>query len=184
MEMKVYSKLPSELARRVKQFGLENFYTEEERTPELLAAEEDKFYSQPKAWLLVFENDELTGMLLLHKRKIVFANKELTLGGIGGVCTRRDKRRQGMATMMLEEAVKILKKWGCDIVYLCANIKKSGSLYSKIGFVPLNRPYTYYGRSGKLYEENNGMIAPLASPGLFEEVRSSKHKLHIGNGNC
>lgn len=183
MEMKVYSKLPSDLARRVKQFGLENFYTEEERTPEHLAEEEDKFFSEPEAWLLVFEEDKLTGRLLLHKRKIAFANKEVTLGGIGGVCTRRDRRRQGLATKMLKKAVRILKNWGCDIAYLCANIDKSGSLYSKTGFVPLNRPYTYYGRSGKLYEENNGMIAPLASPGLFEEILNSEQKLNLGKGN-
>jgi predicted acetyltransferase len=183
MEMKVYSKLPSDLARRVKQFVLENFYREEERTPEHLVEEEDKFFSQPKAWLLVFENNELTGRLLLHKRKIAFANKEVVLGGIGGVCTRRDRRRQGLAMMMLKKAVEILKNWGCDIAYLCANIEKSGSLYSRTGFVPLNRPYTYYGRSGKLYEENNGMIASLNSPSLFEEVLNSKQKLHLGNGN-
>ena len=109
MEMKVYSKLPSDLARRVKQFGLENFYTEEERTPEHLAEERDKFFSEPEAWLLVFEEDKLTGRLLLHKRKIAFTNKEVTLGGIGGVCIRRDRRRQGVATKMLKKTVGILK---------------------------------------------------------------------------
>ena len=77
MEMKIYSQLSSGLTQKVKQFGLENFYTEEERTPEHLAEEEDKFFSQPKAWLLVFEDDELIGRLLLHKRKIAFISLPL-----------------------------------------------------------------------------------------------------------
>jgi hypothetical protein len=41
----------------------------------------------------------------------------------------------------------------------------------------------YYGRSGKLYEESNGMIAPLNSPGIFKEIIASKQKLHLGPGN-
>jgi len=84
---------------------------------------------------------------------------------------------------MLKEAVKTLKEWECDVAYLCANIKESGDLYSKAGFVPLNRPYTYYGQSGKSYEGINGMIAPIKSPGIFEEILRSEEKLHLGPGN-
>jgi len=84
---------------------------------------------------------------------------------------------------MLKEAVKILKKWGCDIAYLCTAIEITRSLYGQVGFVPLNKPYTYYGRSGKLYKENNGMIASLNSLNIFEEILNSKQKLHLGMGN-
>jgi hypothetical protein len=84
---------------------------------------------------------------------------------------------------MLEEALRILKERGCDIVYLCANVKESGLLYARAGFVSLNKPYTYYGHSGRLYEENNGMIAPLNSLRVFEAVLKSKEKLHLGRGN-
>jgi len=148
-----------------------------------MAAEEERFCSQPEAWLLVFEGDQIIGRILLYKRKVIFNNRDLILGGVGGVCTRKDKRKQGIATLMLKEAVKILKKWGCDIAYLCAVIEKTGSLYGQVGFVPLNKPYTYYGRSGKLHKENNGMIAPLNSSSIFEEVLNSNQKLHLGVGN-
>ncbi|TET73376.1 MAG: GNAT family N-acetyltransferase [Candidatus Aminicenantes bacterium] len=183
MEIEFFPKLTSALAERVNQFRLENFYTEEERTPENLAAEEESFCSQPKAWLLVFEGDQIIGTILLHERKVMFNNGEVNLGGIGSVCTHTDKRNQGIATSMLKEAVKILLKWECDIAYLCANIEETGYLYGQVGFVPLNKPYTYYGRSGKLHQGNNGMIAPLNSSSIFEEVLSSKHKLHLGQGN-
>jgi len=182
MEIKFFPKLTSALAERVNQFRLENFYTQEERTPENLAVEEESFCSQPKAWLLVFEGDQIIGTILLHRRKVMFNNRELILGGVGSVCTRTDKRNQGIATSMLKEAVKILKKWDCDIAYLCANIEM-GSFYGQVGFVPLNKPYTYYGRSGKLFEGYKGMIAPLNSSSIFEDVLSSKHKLHLGQGD-
>ena len=183
MEIEFIPKLTSTLAKSVDQFRLENFYTEEEKTPENLAAEDESFWSQSKAWLLVFEGDQITGTILLHMRKVMFNNQEVILGGVGSVCTRTDKRNQGIATSMLKEAVKILKKWECDIAYLCANIEETGSLYGQVGFVPLNKLYTYYGRSGKLHQGNNGMIAPLNSPNIFEDVLKSREKLHLGQGN-
>jgi len=183
MEIEFFPKLSTNLAKRVNQFRLENFYTKEEKTPEHFAAEEERFCSQPEACLLVFEGDQIIGTTLLHKRKVMFNNKEVILGGVSSVCTRTDKRNQGIATSMLKEAVEILKKWECDIAYLCANIEKTGYLYGQVGFVPLNKPYTYYGRSGKLHEGHNGMIASLNSSSIFEEVLSSKHKLHLGKGN-
>ena len=120
---------------------------------------------------------------MLHQRKIQFDNKDVVLGGISEVCVRKDQRRQGTAAQMLKEAVKTLKGWGCDVAYLCADIKESGDLYTKVGFVPLNRPYTFHGQSGELYEDINGMIAPINSPSIFEEILRSEEKLHLGPGN-
>jgi len=182
MEIEFFPKLLANLAKRVNQFVLENFYTEEERTPENLAAVEERFCSQPKAWLLVFEGDQIIGGTKLYRRKVMFNSRVVVLGGIGSVCTRDDRRNQGTATSMLKEAMKILKKWECDIAYLCANIEMR-SFYGQVGFVPLNKPYTYYGRLGKLYEGYKGMIALVNSSIIFEEVLSSKHKLHLGQGD-
>jgi len=182
MEIEFFAKLSVNLAKKVNQFVLENFYTEEEKAPEHLAAVEERFCSKPRAWLLVFEGDQIIGGTKLYRRKVMFNNREVTLGGIGSVCTRIDKRNKGIATSMLKEAMKILKKWECDIAYLCANIEM-GSFYGQVGFVPLNKPYTYHGRSGKLYEGYKGMIAPLNSSSIFEEVLISKHKLHLGKGD-
>ena len=183
MRLEIFPELTEDLAESVKLFIAENFYAEGERTPELLKEEVEKFYSQPKAWLLAFEKDQIIGTTGLHQRKIQFNNKDIVLGGIGNVCVRKDQRRQGTAAQMLKEAVKTLKGWGCDVAYLCADIKESGDLYTKVGFVPLNRPYTFHGQSGKLYEDINGMIAPIKSPSVFEEILRSEEKLHLGPGN-
>lgn len=183
MELKFFSELPADLAKKAEQFGLENFYEEEERIPDNLARERERFFSQPEAWLLVFEKDEIIGQIFLHRRRIRHNDRDIVLGGIGKVCTRKDRRKQGIATMMLKEAMKRLREWGCDAAFLCANYEKTGSLYGQGGFIPLNKPYTYHGRSGRLYEENNGLIAPLNSLGIFKEMLNSKKKLHLGAGN-
>lgn len=181
--MKVLSKLSAELAEEIEKFTSENFYTEREKTLEGQLALRERFFSQPKAWLLAFKDDQIIGTILLHKRRTNFKNQELILGGIGRVCTRKDKRNQGIATAMLKKAVKILKEWGCDIAYLCADIEKTGALYAQVGFVPLNKPYTYFGQSGTLYEGTSGMIAPINSSDIFNDVLHSEQKLHIGKGN-
>lgn len=184
MEIKIFYKLPTKLVGEVKQFELENFYTEEEeKTPERLAENEEKYFSPPKAWLLVFEGAQIVGRTMLHRRRITFNGKDVILGGIGGVCTHKEKRRQGIATMMLKEAMRVLQNWGCNVSFLCTNVEKTGFLYSLVGFVALGRPYTFYGRSGKLYEDSHGMIAPVNSKDLFGEILNSKQKLHLGVGN-
>ena len=183
MEVKLVSALSAEMADRVNRHISENFYAKGKRTPNLLAEEEEKFYSEPRAWLLAFEKDKVIGTTALHQRKIQFKKQDIILGGIGRVCTRKDRRRQGIAALMLKDAVTTLKSWDCDVAYLCANIKESGALYEQAGFIPLSKSFTYYGRSGKLYEESNGMIAPLTSQSIFKEIIASKQKLHLGPGN-
>jgi predicted N-acetyltransferase YhbS len=183
MEIKIKPELPAELAGRIERFTLENFYTAKEKTPEGQTELRENFFSRPKAWLLALEEDEIIGTILLHRRRVKHKSQELILGGLGKVCTRKDRRSQGIATMMLEEAVKILKYWKCDVAYLCANIEETGPLYARVGFAPLNKPYTYYGRSGRLYERTSGMIAPINSPEIFKEIISSKQKFHIDHSN-
>jgi predicted GNAT family N-acyltransferase len=183
MDVRLYSEISGDLAANVDLFIAQNFYTEKAMTPKLLAEEEEKFHSKPNAWILVFEKDQIIGTTALHQRKIQFNKQDIILGGIGRVCTRKDRRRQGIAALMLKDAIKTLKSWGCDVAYLCANTKESGVLYERAGFIPLSKSYTYNGRSGKVYEESNGMIASLTSQSIFKEIIASKQKLHLGPGN-
>jgi predicted GNAT family N-acyltransferase len=183
MDVKFFPALSAEMADRVNRHISENFYAKGKRTPNLSAEEEEKFYSEPRVWILAFEKDQIIGTTALHQRKIQFNKKDIILGGIGRVCTRKDRRRQGIAALMLKDAIKTLKSWGCDVAFLCANRKESGTLYEQAGFIPLSKSYTYHGRSGKVYEESNGMIAPLKSPSIFKEIIASRQKLHLGPGN-
>jgi len=48
-KIKFFQRLPEELQKELKQFELKNFYREEERTPEYLAKEKDKYFIWVKA---------------------------------------------------------------------------------------------------------------------------------------
>jgi hypothetical protein len=56
-------------------------------------------------------------------------------------------------------------------------------LYSQVGFIPLGKPYSYLGKSGKRYVEYDGMIAPVKSKNRFDLVMKSEEVLDIGVGN-
>lgn len=136
-------------------------------------------------YVLAAHNGKVVGGIIVLKRLIRFKNNTVTLGGIGGVCTQENYRRQGIASKLLEVAMKELKIATCDIAYLCADIyrDRTKNLYSSAGFVPLGKPHTYLGISGKRYYDTDGMLAPVNSAEIFREVLTSSELLDIGVGN-
>ncbi len=56
-------------------------------------------------------------------------------------------------------------------------------IYSQVGFTPLNKPYTYLGKSGKRYIEKDGLIAPAKSKDKYNFVMEGKEIFNIGIGN-
>lgn len=146
---------------------------------------EDKFFSTPFAFLLALEDHSVIGTLLLFKRKIDYKGETILLGGIGNVCTKKERRRMGVATALLKRAMKELNAQKCDVAYLCTDINDPAmvKLYTGVGFVHLNKPYTYVGRSGKRYAETDGMVAPLQSKEKFDLILNGKEPLDLDTGN-
>lgn len=91
----------------------------------------------------------------------------------------------GVATALLKKAIEELTAQNCDVAYLCTDLHNPAmvKLYTKVGFVPLNKPYTYLGRSGKRYTETDGMVAPLQSKEKFDLIVSGKETLDLDTGN-
>ena len=149
------------------------------------AEDDDKYCSEPFLNLLAIEKNSVIGAARLFKREIAYGGRKIILGGIGEVCTREDKRRRGVATGITKRAMEELKSQKCDIAYLCTNIGEEWKvkLYGKFGFVPLGRPYTYLGKSGKRYTDIDGMIAPLKSREKFLLILNGKEILDLGKGN-
>jgi len=145
----------------------------------------DQYFDDPYAYLLAIDRRSMIGVVLLYKKNIEHAGKKIILGGIGGVCVKKKKRKKGVASALLEKAMQDLKRKGCDMTYLCADVKNPEMvrLYGKVGFVTLDKPYTYLGKSGKRYTENNGMIAPVKSKAKFNLIRKSKKILDLGASN-
>lgn len=148
----------------------------------------DRFCSQADVWrhvLALNDVEAVVGFASIYKRGIERHGQALLLGGLGDVCTDPDWRHRGIATSMAAAARSEMERVQCDLAYLCAAVNDPGivRLYGQSGFVPLRRPHTYHGKSGRLYEDNDAMIAPICNPAVFEEVLHSSEPFHIGTGN-
>lgn len=139
-------------------------------TSEIKEYQDDRFGSLPFSYAIACEGGRIVGVLNLLKRKMKFKEHNITLGGFGGVCTHTEFRRRGIARKLLQEGMKILKNNKCDIAFLNTDLKRLGSLYGKVGFVPLPRKYKARGASGKIYLSQAGMIAPVCSKKIFDLV--------------
>lgn len=146
---------------------------------------DDRFCSDKDTigYILAHAGEELVGAIRLSQRAISFGGRTIQLGGLGGVATREDWRGRGVASATTAIAMDALRQHGCEIAYLCTDIEKLGPLYRKVGFVPLGRPHTYLGASGKRYTDDDGMIAPVNSPAIFEAVLAAQEPFDIGRGN-
>ena len=144
----------------------------------------DRFHGDDGiGYILAHAGDNLIGAIKLSRRAIPFAGRTIQLGGLGGVATREDWRGRGVAAATTAAAMDFLRSHDCDIAYLCTEIAKNGRLYGKVGFVPLGRPHTYLGASGKRYTDEDGMIAPVNSPELFAAILADTAPFDIGRGN-
>lgn len=187
MRVVVYKTIPQRLTDKVKHLD-KICFPWIFQTQKARAEHKDKFTPSLKdqiGHVCAFENDKLICRVILYKRKIEFEGQPLILGGIGGVCTIPEKRRQGLATKLLKMAMTELKKSACDIAYLCADVSNPGmiKLYQKVGFTLLVRTHIFYGQSGKRYKDNDAMVAPVKSKAIFQEIMGSKKILNIGMGN-
>lgn len=185
--IKTVSTPPQNLKGQVRRLLAEGFAWEATMTTAQKLEYQDRFCSKKDifGYVLALENKEVIGIAIVLKRALIYKTQAIMLGGIGGMCTRKDKQRQGIATRLLTQAMKELRQAHCDIAYICTNIKSPWmvNFYGKVGFVPLGRSHTYLGKSGKRYYGHDAMIAAVNSQKLFQLVISQKSAFDIGVGN-
>lgn len=184
-KVELFYNLPEEIKTQVNRLLDDCFGAESGLTSQQLDIQKDKSFSIPIAYLLAIENNLVIGVIKLYKREISYLEEKIILGGFGGVCTEKNKRRRGVATALLKRGMRELKSESCDIAYLCTDVDDPGmlTLYSQVGFTPLNKAYTYLGKSGKRYMEKDGLIAPVKSKDKYNFVMEGKEIFNIGIGN-
>ena len=148
----------------------------------------DRFCSQGdvlKHVVALDDTAQVVGFARAYCRTVTWHGRAVVLGGLGDVCTDPVHRHRGIATTVAQAAMQELHAAGCDMAYLCAEVDDPGivRLYGQVGFVPLRRPHSYFGESGALYTAVDGMIAPVRSPALFDNVLNDREPFHIGTGN-
>lgn len=184
-KVELFYNLPEEIKVQVDELLDMCFGVKSGQSPQRLVEKKDKFFTIPIAYLLAIENNLVIGVIELYKREISYLEEKIILGGFGGVCTAKNKRRRGVATALLKKGMRELKSQSCDIAYLCTDVDDPGMLtiYSQVGFTPLNKPYTYLGKSGKRYTEEDSLIAPVKSKDKYNFVVEGKEIFNIGIGN-
>lgn len=183
-KIQIFNEMPNVLDEKVRKLR-ERCFNRDSMTPSQKNKHEDKYCSQSDRfkYIIALKDSEPISLVILLKRSIILDNKKILLGGIGGVCTEESYRRKGISSSLLKIAIQELKKENCDVAYLCTNIKTYGNFYSKIGFKQLPRQHTYLGKSGKRYYNWDGMIAPIVSKDIFEEIITNDKNFDIGKGN-
>lgn len=155
----------------------------EQATPE----HKDRFCSGKDIYchIVVLEGSIPIGHAAVLKRSILYKGRPILLGGVGGMCVAPKKRKHGIGKSILETAMEELRRDQCDITYLCTDPRNKWlvDFYASVGFVPLRRPHTYLGVSGKRYSDTDGMVAPVCSMEKFNLVKKSRTQLDIGRGN-
>lgn len=182
--IKTYKKLSPVLSKRIEKFKSEEMDPDEMRTPEQEKEMIDRYHSEKNktSYILALHKKEIIGRVVVLKRIITLNNKQIVLGGIGGVRTHIKWRRKGIARALSKKALEILKDEKCDVAFLCTR-KEIFSLYEKLGFKPLDRQFTYTGRSGKVYFDWDGMLAPITSQSVFEEIMQDDKPFDLCGGN-
>ena len=144
---------------------------------------EENFIAKPYARLFAYDDNKAVGTVQLFKRENEFAGRKFLLGGIGGVCVTRTYRRQGIGTQMLEKAVEVLKKEGCEIA--CLNTEPTENafpLYERIGFRLMKRDISFENSKGQIVHDYGTMFVPLDSDELFDTIMQSTETFHYGVG--
>lgn len=155
------------------------------RTPQEEAQRFERYCSDndSKKWILALKDNDLIGMTVVFGREIFYNEQTISLGGIGKVRVREDWRRKNIAKIMMNEAMKQLVDAKCDVAFLTTNLDSFlADFYKKYGFAVLNKPYVFSGYSGKRHEERDGMLAPITSKAIFQEIMINKEPLDIGRG--
>jgi predicted N-acetyltransferase YhbS len=127
--------------------------------------------------------DDLVGTIRIFMRTVPYAGRTVRLGGLGGVATHPDWRGRGIAEATVSVAMEALRQRGSEVAYLCALPELGRRLYAKAGFAPLERPYTYRGRSGKGYTDHDGWLAPLTDPDLCAAMLAGPEPFDLAGSN-
>jgi aminoglycoside 2'-N-acetyltransferase I len=111
--------------------------------------------------VLVWENDELVSHVGIVARMATVDGQPVHLGGIGGVATRMDWRRQGLA----EAALKVAQTFMHDRLAVDFGLLVCGEVmipyYAKFGWKLLDRPMLIDQPGGKVTYSEPIMILPV-----------------------
>lgn len=143
----------------------------------------ENFIAKPFGYIFATDKSEIIGRLALFKRHIKFANQDIILGGMGGVCVSTIYRHRGVATTMLQHGLSVLRHEGCDIACLNVDLeKKIYGVYEKLGFRMMEREISFENIHGEVIPEHGTMFIPICSTTIYNVIMDSTETFHYGKG--
>jgi ribosomal protein S18 acetylase RimI-like enzyme len=188
IDIRVFDVISDDLISQVDQLLEQNGSNNRIKNEETLSAWSKERFDNRKdrfKYIVAITNQLVVGIIILWKRTIQYHGKPIVIGGMGGVGVQKEYRGKGIATNMLTLARETLDLSDCDVAFLGTDIHDPQMLkiYGRIGFVPLNKAFTYTGKSGERHEDPTaGMIAPIHSQELYNEILKDTEAFHIGTG--
>lgn len=141
----------------------------------------ENFIAKPFGYIFATDKSEIIGRLALFKRQIKFANQDIILGGMGGVCVSTAYRHQGVATIMLQQGLSILCNEKCDVACLNVDLeKKIYGVYEKLGFRMMEREISFGNIHGEVIREHGTMFIPICSTTIYNVIMDSTETFHYG----
>jgi predicted N-acetyltransferase YhbS len=147
-------------------------------------AEAEKcFFAEPFGFLFASEDGMTVGQSELFIRKVSFEDRQVLLGGIGGVCVTGSMRNKGVGTQMVQRCVEILTEKRCEVACLNADIKGHPyGLYHRLGFKVMERKVSFEDIDGRVRYDGSEMFLPLCSSETFDLIMKSDTTFHMGKG--
>ncbi|MCK4477205.1 GNAT family N-acetyltransferase [Candidatus Bathyarchaeota archaeon] len=146
---------------------------------------EECFCAESFARILAYNNNELVGHLILHKRDMKFDGRKVVLGGVVGACVTEHMRGRGIATKMMKKGLEVLRKQKCDVACLNADpVKRKTAyrLYQRLGFKLMKRKISFEDIHGNIRYDTGTMFILLRSKEIFNHIMNSNKTFHYGKG--
>ena len=145
---------------------------------------EECFIAESFGRILASRDTSIIGQTGLFKREVLFESRRIFLGGIGGVCVTASERHQGVGRGMVKRGLAILKRRGCHIACLSANLKEypDGGLYHRLGFRLMGRRISFEDVHERQRYDSDEMFIPVCSKEICDLVMSSGKTFHMGRG--
>jgi len=122
----------------------------------------EHFFPKGFAWVLAYYQNELVGILELHKRRRVFDKSKFLLGGVAGVCVSKRMRKRGIGSALVKKGLQVLKDVGCDVVCMTVDlINPMYEFYKKLRFKMMEREISFNDIHGKRIYEKGTCLSPL-----------------------
>jgi len=144
---------------------------------------EECFYAESFSRILTYYDVKLVGILRLFKRIVIFDEKDVVLGGIGGVCVLPGFRSRGIASRMVMKALQVLRNESVDVACLNADVSRNADkFYEALGFTLMNRPISFEDVHGNLRHDTGTMFIPVCSNAIYNHIMNSSSTFHYGRG--